>query len=614
MTIVPPDGTDPGPPLTTCSDDSSTDLRQSERSARRSERSDPRRAARRQRGARRDDRSHRERGHQLGRWPQHRDRLRDRPRSGAGEDPQHQLHFVRSRQQSRRRHIARRFLRTGRSGRHLGVRRIGRRRRRRLREPRRGTRAGRAEKHEHPLLIAIRHLRRRHRIRRCRQSGRVLALHERGEFSFRRRLHPGRRVEPAARQSTARRNSRHPAAVSASTCQNRHGRPASACRATPAAIRPMCRCMRRRAKAISRASPRRAARASPAAMAHSLSSRAAAHRRPTPGLAGITALLNQKTGAAHGNSIHACTRWQQCGRGGVPRRDRRQQRRRPVARSPCRACATTARRDRADSAAGSSAISSAPATTKRPASARSTRRISSRTGTTPLQQSVNLDQIGLTGSWYNPSTSGQGIVMQVVPDYYGAGRGLLFGGWFTFDVSASGGPRWYSVQGEVDASSASATMPIYRSEGGNFAAPPNVGVASIGQATFLVHRLLARNAELHVQRWQRTQRIDSVDAPRRQCCLRARRLGAAAAVIFSVRRLVQPGDERTGIPVRHQPGRAIAVRSPGTRTRSTARRRMAPRVSAGTRCRRTFMPGVSSLDNIRDLRVPAAASSISPNR
>lgn len=98
--------------------------------------------------------------------------------------------------------------------------------------------------------------------------------------------------------------------------------------------------------------------------------------------------------------------------------------------------------------------------------------------------SVNLDQVGLSGSWYNPATSGQGVVMQVAPDFYGAGRGLLFGGWFTFDVSAAGGPRWYSMQGEVDASSASATMPIYRSEGGNFAAPPNVGVASVGQATF----------------------------------------------------------------------------------------------------------------------------------
>lgn len=97
---------------------------------------------------------------------------------------------------------------------------------------------------------------------------------------------------------------------------------------------------------------------------------------------------------------------------------------------------------------------------------------------------VNLDQVGLTGSWYNPATSGQGVVMEVVPDLNGAGEGLLFGGWFTWDVTAAGGQRWYSVQGSVSATAASATMPIYISEGGNFAAPPRVGVSSVGQATF----------------------------------------------------------------------------------------------------------------------------------
>ena len=98
--------------------------------------------------------------------------------------------------------------------------------------------------------------------------------------------------------------------------------------------------------------------------------------------------------------------------------------------------------------------------------------------------SVNLDQVGLTGSWYNPATSGQGVVMEVVPDLNGAGQGLLFGGWFTFDVTAAGGQRWYSVQGSVSASATSATMPIYISEGGNFAAPPRIGVTAIGEATF----------------------------------------------------------------------------------------------------------------------------------
>ncbi|MET0231015.1 MAG: S53 family serine peptidase [Rhodanobacteraceae bacterium] len=97
---------------------------------------------------------------------------------------------------------------------------------------------------------------------------------------------------------------------------------------------------------------------------------------------------------------------------------------------------------------------------------------------------VDLDQVGLSGSWYNPATSGQGVVMQVVPDHFGSGRGLLFGGWFTYATSAGGGTRWYSVQGEVDSASDSATLPLYLSQGGNFAAPPSVGVTPIGEVTF----------------------------------------------------------------------------------------------------------------------------------
>jgi len=97
--------------------------------------------------------------------------------------------------------------------------------------------------------------------------------------------------------------------------------------------------------------------------------------------------------------------------------------------------------------------------------------------------SFNLNQAGLGGSWYDPTEGGQGIVMQVVPDLFGSGQGLLFGGWFTFDVTAAGGQRWYSVQGTVTSAS-SATMPIYKSQGGNFDAPPVVGVTQVGEATF----------------------------------------------------------------------------------------------------------------------------------
>lgn len=97
-------------------------------------------------------------------------------------------------------------------------------------------------------------------------------------------------------------------------------------------------------------------------------------------------------------------------------------------------------------------------------------------------QRVNLDQHGVGGTWANPATEGQGVVMQVFPDLYGDGLGLVFGGWFTFDVQAGGGQRWYTLQGQVRRDGASAAMPIYASTGGRFASPQRATLAEVGEA------------------------------------------------------------------------------------------------------------------------------------
>ena len=57
----------------------------------------------------------------------------------------------------------------------------------------------------------------------------------------------------------------------------------------------------------------------------------------------------------------------------------------------------------------------------------------------------DLDQHGLTGSWYEAATSGQGVEIEVFPDHIAQGVGVLQGSWFTFDNAASGGAdhgRW----------------------------------------------------------------------------------------------------------------------------------------------------------------------------
>lgn len=90
--------------------------------------------------------------------------------------------------------------------------------------------------------------------------------------------------------------------------------------------------------------------------------------------------------------------------------------------------------------------------------------------------SFDANQYGLTGSWYNHATSGQGFEIQVYPDLNAPGQGVLFGGWFTYDVTAAGGRRWYGLQGNVSSVSPSAVLQIFDEEGGNLNAPPSVGV------------------------------------------------------------------------------------------------------------------------------------------
>ncbi len=98
---------------------------------------------------------------------------------------------------------------------------------------------------------------------------------------------------------------------------------------------------------------------------------------------------------------------------------------------------------------------------------------------------VDLDQFGITGSWYNQATSGQGFEINVIPDLYGPGQGLFFAGWFTYDITAAGGRRWYSVTGQVSSTNPVAALQIYDTEGGIFASPPSVSAHGVlGSATF----------------------------------------------------------------------------------------------------------------------------------
>jgi len=97
--------------------------------------------------------------------------------------------------------------------------------------------------------------------------------------------------------------------------------------------------------------------------------------------------------------------------------------------------------------------------------------------------SFNLDQHGLTGGWYNAATGGQGFLIEAYKDLSGAGKGYLAIGWYTFDVTAAGGQRWYTLQGPANTGDAAAQLTIYAATGGNFNAVPKITATAVGTAT-----------------------------------------------------------------------------------------------------------------------------------
>jgi hypothetical protein len=101
---------------------------------------------------------------------------------------------------------------------------------------------------------------------------------------------------------------------------------------------------------------------------------------------------------------------------------------------------------------------------------------------TTAPSGIPLNQHGLSGSWIKLATPGQGLELEIYPNLGGLGQGVAFGGWFTYDT-ASGAPRWYSLQGGFSASSPVAQLGIYAGYGGNFAAGPAVPATQVGTAT-----------------------------------------------------------------------------------------------------------------------------------
>lgn len=97
---------------------------------------------------------------------------------------------------------------------------------------------------------------------------------------------------------------------------------------------------------------------------------------------------------------------------------------------------------------------------------------------------IDLNQHGLTGSWYKPATSGQGIEVEVYPNQ-SPGAGFAQVSWFTYDSVAGGAEheRWYTLSGPVMSGQPNASLTIYQNLGGNFNAAPMTTAQPVGTAT-----------------------------------------------------------------------------------------------------------------------------------
>jgi hypothetical protein len=103
----------------------------------------------------------------------------------------------------------------------------------------------------------------------------------------------------------------------------------------------------------------------------------------------------------------------------------------------------------------------------------------------PPIATVDLNQHGLTGSWYQPATSGQGVEVEVFSDHVAPGTGDIFVSWFTYDTVIGGAEwqRWYTAQGRAVTGQPSAALTMYRNTGGNFNAPPRTDSQPVGTGT-----------------------------------------------------------------------------------------------------------------------------------
>lgn len=99
----------------------------------------------------------------------------------------------------------------------------------------------------------------------------------------------------------------------------------------------------------------------------------------------------------------------------------------------------------------------------------------------PTVAAPDINQHGLTGSYFNPGTNGQGVQLEVFQDMVAPGQGYAQATMFTFS-NTGGMQRWYTMGGYTYSGQSSTAMTIYQNTGGNFYMPPVTSGVAIGTA------------------------------------------------------------------------------------------------------------------------------------
>jgi hypothetical protein len=127
-----------------------------------------------------------------------------------------------------------------------------------------------------------------------------------------------------------------------------------------------------------------------------------------------------------------------------------------------------------------------------------------------------------SGAWYDPATSGQGLMFSVTPAS-SSNAGYFFAPWFTYDPQdtqdESTRRHWFTIQGDLrNASNGSSEFVIYRTTGGTFDITPATDTSRVGAAT--VRMIDCQRAQLDFGSTVRENRVEPRHLPARD---RARR-------------------------------------------------------------------------------------------